>query len=203
MLDRQLRRALDRPLTVLAQPLAARMSANAVSAVGLAAGAGACVAIASGQRWLALILWLANRLLDGIDGAVARLRGPTAAGGFTDIVADFAIYAGFIVGVAIDRPGARLAAVVVVSTYYVSGAAFLAWSAIAAELRAARPDNRSLHFLGGIAEGAETIAAYSLLCLWPSRTEEVLWVFAALVAVTALQRIAFAHRAGRELPADR
>ena len=36
----------------------------------------------------ALACCLANRLLDGLDGAVARIRGPTDFGGYADIVAD-------------------------------------------------------------------------------------------------------------------
>ena len=81
-----------------------------------------------------------------------------------------------------------------VSAYYVSGAALLAWSSVAERLGRARPDERGLHFLGGIAEGTETVVVYCLVCVRPGWSAEILWVFATAVAVTALQRIVAAWR---------
>ncbi|MEO5842818.1 MAG: CDP-alcohol phosphatidyltransferase family protein [Acidimicrobiales bacterium] len=195
MFDRRLRAAVDRPFAVVAQRASARaLRANWVTFAGFFVGAGACVAIAFDQRVVALALWIANRLADGLDGAIARRVGATDRGAFVDIVADFAIYGGFIVGVAYAQPDARVAAVVLLFAYYVSGAAFLAWSSLAERRSRAADDNRSLHFVGGLAEGAETIVVYALLCLWPSATETILWVFAAAVGLTSVQRVAFAWR---------
>ena len=170
------------------------MRAEAVTLVGFALGAGGCIAIAFDRRWFALVLWLANRIADGLDGAVARQVGATDRGGFVDIVADFAVYAGFVVGVAYTQPDARVAAVALLGTYYVSGAAFLAWSSFAERRARTAGDNRSLHFVGGIAEGGETVVVYVLLCVWPAATVGILWVFAAAVGVTALQRVWFGWR---------
>ncbi|MEO5843043.1 MAG: CDP-alcohol phosphatidyltransferase family protein [Acidimicrobiales bacterium] len=195
MFDRRLRAAVDRPFDSLAGRAAARgVRADWVTLVGFLLGGGACVAIAFDQRIVALVLWLANRLADGLDGAIARRVGVTDRGGFVDILADFAVYGGFVVGVAYAQPGARVAAVVLLFAYYVSGAAFLAWSSLAERRARNIHDNRSLHFVGGIAEGAETIVVYVLLCLWPSATEAIVWVFAAAVGLTAVQRIVFAWR---------
>ena len=162
-----------------------RSCGRAVTFVGFVCGIGACVAFASIGRWLALVLWLVNRMFDGLDGAVARVVGPTDRGGFVDIVSDFAVYGGFVVAVAYAQPDARVAAVALLCAYYVSGAAFLAWSSLAEKRARVVGDNRSLHFVGGIAEGAETIVVYVLLCVWPSATVEIVWVFTAAVAVTA------------------
>jgi phosphatidylglycerophosphate synthase len=193
--DRQLRAVADRPLRALGDRAAdAGLRAEAVTAAGFTVGVGACVAIAADLRYVALGLWLANRLLDGLDGVVARRTGATDRGAFVDIAADFTVYAGFVVGVAYSQSDARLAAVALLSAYYVSGAAFLAWSSLAERRARALDDNRSLHFVGGITEGGETIVAYVLLCVWPAATEPILWVFAVLVAITALQRVAFAWR---------
>lgn len=192
MLDRRARALVARPLERAARRLAgAGVSADSVTAFGFALGVGACVAAATEQWIAALGLWLANRLADGLDGPIARLRGASAAGGFADIMADFTVYGGFVLAVAIARPEARLACVALFFAYYVSGVAFLAWSATAEQLRRDRPDERSLHFVGGIAEGTETIVAYAAFCLLPERAELIAWVFAALVAVTAIQRVAF------------
>jgi phosphatidylglycerophosphate synthase len=209
----------DRAARRLVAPLLDRIgatvpvSANTVTIVGFAVGVAACVAYGAGATRVALVGWLLNRALDGLDGAVARRRNASqlnanqlnanqlnagqlnGVGGFADIVADFTIYAGFVLAVAVHRPEARLAAVAALAAYYVSGASLLAWSALAAaETNRARPDERALHFVGGLAEGTETIVAYVVLCLAPSRAEVTLWVFAAMVTVTAIQRIVGALR---------
>lgn len=198
MLDPVARRVLTPILTRGGDALAdAGVSAVAVTAAGFVVGGGACVAVGLGWWWWALGLWLLNRLLDGLDGPVARRRGSTELGGLLDIVADFAIYAGFIVGVAFAMPTARLACVALVSAYYVSGSTFLAVSSLL-ERRdragSAHEDGRSLRFVGGLAEGTETVVTYTLICLLHAQAETVVWVFAALVAVTAVQRLVFGVR---------
>ena len=149
------------------------------------------MAAATGQWHLALALWLANRLLDGLDGPVARATSPTDVGGFLDIVADFSIYGGFVVAVAIAEPTTRLACGTLLLGYYVSGTAFLALSSLLERRGQSEitSDRRSLHFVGGLAEGAETIFVYVLFCLFPHHADVIAWVFAGIVAVTAAQRV--------------
>jgi len=65
------------------------VTANAVTAVGALIGLAACAAIVLEAYRVGLALILANRLLDGLDGALARRTGPTDLGGFMDLVADF------------------------------------------------------------------------------------------------------------------
>ncbi|MEO6712317.1 MAG: CDP-alcohol phosphatidyltransferase family protein [Mycobacteriales bacterium] len=190
MLDTRMRAVLTPPLERIGRRLAAAgVRPMALTGSGWLVGVGACVAVGARLWSLGLALWLANRLLDGLDGAVARVIGPTDRGGFLDIVADFSIYAGFLVGVAVAVPGARLACVALLSAYYVSGTAFLALSSLLERRLAGTRDGRSLHFVGGLAEGTETIATYVLICLLPSHASAIAWAFAAAVAVTAAQRI--------------
>jgi phosphatidylglycerophosphate synthase len=160
-----------------------------LTAAGWAAGAGACAATAL-QAWpVALGLWLANRLLDGLDGPTARAGAPTDAGGFLDIVADFSVYAGIILGLAIAIPAARLACVALLTAYYISGTAFLALSSLAERRRQRLGDDRSLRFVGGLAEGTETVIVYVLLFLLPGHATVIVWAFTAAVAITAAQRV--------------
>lgn len=176
--------------------LAARIASKGVrpltlTSLGWLAGIGACFAIVSGSWTTALVLWLVNRLFDGLDGAVARRVGPTDLGGFLDIVADFSVYAGFVLAVAIEVPDARLACMVLLVAYYVSGTAFLALSSILERRHATSyGDGRSLRFVGGLAEGTETVIAYVLFTVFPEQAALIAWIFAAAVTVTALQRIA-------------
>ncbi len=195
MLDAPVRRALASPLDRVAGILhGAGVSALTLTALGWLAGVGACVLAATGHWHLALVGWLLNRVLDGLDGPVARRSGATDLGGFLDIVADFSIYGGFVIAMGIAVPDARLACLVLLGTYYVSGTAFLALSSVlerrgqSAE-RDDLADGRSLLFAGGLAEGTETVVFYALVCLLPQHLETLTWFFAAAVAVTALQRI--------------
>jgi phosphatidylglycerophosphate synthase len=192
MLDTRAR-ALLSPVTNAAgrRLAAAGVSPTVLTAAGWALGAGACVAAALAIWPAALALWLANRLLDGLDGATARAAGrATEAGGFLDIVADFSVYAGIVLGLAVALPAARLACVAMLTAYYISGTAFLALSSLAERRGDPAPrDERSLRFAGGLAEGTETIAVYVLLFLMPRDATVIIWVFAGAVAITAVQRV--------------
>lgn len=195
MFDGALRAAVAPALDALARPMArAGVPPLALTAAGFAAGAAACVAAALALWPAALVLWLLNRALDGLDGPLARALGTSDRGGFLDIVADFTVYGGFVLGVAIAVPDARLACVALLVAYYVSGAAFLAWSSLAERRRMAVGDERSLRFPGGLAEGFETIVVYALVCLLPGHAGTIAWAFCAAVAVTALQRIVLGAR---------
>ncbi len=195
MLDTRVRAALAPVLDGAGARLAvAGVRPLPLTATGWVAGVGACLAAGFGQWWVALALWLANRVLDGLDGAVARALGPTERGGFLDVVADFSIYAGFVLGVAVAVPSARLACLVLLGAYYVSGTAFLALSSLLERRRQGAGDGRSLRFVGGLAEGTETVVVYVLFTLFPGHAAVIAWTFAAAVAVTAVQRVVLGVR---------
>ncbi|HET9058596.1 MAG TPA: CDP-alcohol phosphatidyltransferase family protein [Acidimicrobiales bacterium] len=203
MIDASLRRWTGPPLERMGGCIArAGVAPDVLTALGWVAGVGACIAAAT--RWwpLALALWLANRALDGLDGPVARAGGgPSERGALFDIVADFSIYGGFVVAVGIAEPPARLACLALLLAYYVSGSAFLALSSLLEKQRggaqaggppgrnSGQGDERSLRFVGGLAEGAETIAVYVLFCLLPRDAAPIAWGFSAAVVITALQRL--------------
>ena len=194
MFDAVLRARLDGPLDRAAAPLERLgVRPNVVTVVGFAIGVAACVAIAYEQWWLGLVLWLANRLADGLDGPLARRHGATDLGGLLDILADFAIYGGLLVAIGIALPDARVACLVVFLAYYLSGSAFLAFSSLATK-RQLEGDGRSLQFPAGIAEGTETIAAYVVILAFPAQAVVLLWIWATLVIITLLQRIAIITR---------
>jgi len=200
VLDSRLRTLTAPALDAAGRRLArAGVPPAALTGAGWAAGAGACAATALRAWPVALGLWLANRLLDGLDGPTARAgRRSCEAGGFLDIVADFSVYAGIILGLAIAVPAARLACVALLTGYYISGTAFLALSSLAERRRARLGDERSLRFVGGLAEGTETIAAYVLLFLLPGQAVLIVWAFTTVVAVTAAQRVVIGVRLLRE-----
>ena len=198
MLDARLRRAIDPLLDRLGRPLAARgIGANEVTLLGFAAGLGAVPTLAAGAYGLALALILTGRLLDGIDGAVARASSPTDFGGFLDIVCDFIVYAAVPFGFALSDPENALAATFLAVSFMGSGSSFLAYAVLAAkrgvttEIRG----RKSFYYLGGLTEGFETILCFTLMCVMPSAFAPIAWVFGALCWVTTLTRVLAARNA--------
>ena len=148
------------------------------------------LSVALGFNVLGLVLWLLNRLLDGLDGEVSRLRGEASEfGAFFDIVADFFVYGGLLVALAIQHPQSRLALVVLFLAYYMNGSVFLALSGILERVKRERPTERGLHFRRSLTEGFETIVAGALFLLLPGHVSLVAWVFAAMVFFSTAQRL--------------
>ena len=92
---------LDKKLQTLTQPvlsslasiaIKAGISADVASIIGFVFGLIAACLIGFGYFSLALVFFIINRIMDGLDGAIARADKPTYRGGFLDIVFDFIIY---------------------------------------------------------------------------------------------------------------
>ena len=195
MLDAKLRPLIDPPLNRAGKVLAGLgFSANGLTLAGLALGLGGAGAIGLGQIWLGLVLIVANRLLDGLDGAVARVRGPTALGGYFDIVADFAFYVSIPLGFGVLAAENTLPALVLVASFVLTGVSFLAFAVIAAE-RGAETEahgKKSFFYSTGVAEGTETIAVFIAMCLFPAWFGMIAYAYAALCVLTVFQRSAMA-----------
>lgn len=194
MLDTAVRARLSPGLDRVAAALDARgVSPGTVTATGLGVGIGACVAAGCSLWPLALVLWLANRTLDGLDGPLARRRGPTDLGGMLDFLADFVVYGGFVLAVAIAEPGARVACCALLVAYLLNNVALLSFASLIEKRQLALGDERSLRFTAALTEGTETVVAYVAFCLVPGSAELVAWVFTAMVLVSVGQRVAQAR----------
>ncbi len=191
MLDEELRQGAKPFYRPLATALARRgVTGNDLTGASLGAGVLCLAAIALGLNALGLILWLLNRLLDGLDGEVARLRGETSEfGAFVDIVADFFMYGGLLAVLAIQHPEARLALVVLFLAYYLNGTVFLTLSGILERLKTERLTERGLHFRRSLTEGFETIVVGVLFLVFSGYVSLIAWVFAAMVFVSSAQRV--------------
>ncbi|HEV8043800.1 MAG TPA: CDP-alcohol phosphatidyltransferase family protein [Rubrobacter sp.] len=191
MLDEELREGA-KPFYMLPARILAKggVTGNVLTVSGLCVGALCLVAVALGLNLLALVLWLLNRLLDGLDGEVARLRSESSEfGTFVDIMADFLVYGGFLVALAVQHQDARLALVALFFAYYLNGTAFLALSGILERLKRERQTDRGLHFRRSLTEGFETIVAGALFLLLPEHVSTIAWIFAGMVLFSAAQRL--------------
>lgn len=197
MFDARLRPLIDPPLNAMGHWLAARgIGANTVTLAGLIPALGAALAILQGQHWLALGLILFNRLLDGLDGAVARAKGMTDLGGYLDTLADFAFYVAVPLAFGLANPANTAAALVLVAAFTLTCASFLAFAAIAAQRGAESTAHgrKAFFYSTGLAEGAETIAVFSAMCLWPAHFAVIAYGYAALCLLTVIQRSLLARQ---------
>ena len=195
---------LDRPLTAIARSLDVPwISPDRLTITGLVVGVAS--AVAAGLQWwaVALVLWLVSRVIDGLDGALARRRRSTTsdgpvAGSTASSTIPASIEQGFQAGnwPLVYAMGTLLSvvAIVVLLAYYVNGAAFLAFSSIAERTGRTLDDGRSLSFLGRIAEGTETIVVHSLWLILPAFAWQLAVLWAGFVAVSATQRIVVGYR---------
>jgi phosphatidylglycerophosphate synthase len=200
VLDARIRRAIDPALDRVGAALGRwGVGANAVTVAGFVFGAAAWAALAVRAYPEAAALILANRLADGLDGAVARHTGQTDLGGYLDIVLDFIFYAGVPFAFAVGHPEAALPAAFLTFSFVGTGASFLAFAAIAAKrgLTTVARGRKSIYYLGGLTEGTETIALFFLICLLPGHFDLLAWGFGTLCWLTTASRIAAAVEAFR------
>jgi phosphatidylglycerophosphate synthase len=207
MLDTRARRLIDVPLARVAAAIDRDwLSPDRLTVAGLVLGLGSAAAAAA-QVWpAALVLWWVSRLADGLDGPLARHRRAglppdetaSQAGGFLDITADFVVYGSTVVGVAVGVAGGYGAPwwpfLLVLLAYYANGTAFLAFSSIAERTGREIDDGRSLSFLGGLAEGTETIVVHSVWLLLPGVAWQIAIGWSVVVGISAVQRVVAGYR---------
>ncbi len=193
MLDRPLRPLLDMPLNAGARLLLrTKLSANALTLLGAVLAPLLALTIADGRFGLALLLLAINRILDGLDGALARLRGSTAFGGYLDSVCDYLFYAAVPLAFAWLDPAANaLAAAAVLASFLLTASSFLAYAAVAATRNAAPTPTagKSFVYSRGLIEGTETIAFFVAMLLWPAQFVLLAWTLAALCVLTTVLRV--------------
>ena len=199
MFDAVIRPHIEKPLAGMATHLVRwGISANAVTATGFLMGMGAAGLVASGQYVPGLAVFLLSRLLDGLDGAVARQTRLTDLGGYLDITLDFIVYASMVLGFALADPsGNALAAAFLTTSFMAPASTFLAYAIFAAKrgITTEIRGRKSMYYLGGLTEGFETILTISLMCLFPSWFAVIAVVYAVMCWITGGTRIAAAVQA--------
>lgn len=205
MIDRYLLPLQKRLMQPIANQLVkAGLSANTITLTGFAIGLMALPFLAFGLFKWALLAILLNRLLDGLDGAVARTSGATDRGAYIDIAFDFFFYATVPLGFALADQGQNaLAAAALITAFVGTGSSFLAFGVLAAkrEMTAADYPQKGIYYLGGLAEGAETVAVFCAMCLWPGYFAPLALFYACICMVTTLARWRQGWVAFSEMPA--
>jgi phosphatidylglycerophosphate synthase len=189
--DVALRRLVDPALRQVAQGFAnIGIKANQLTITGAIIGIGAGVAIANHAYPLALVLVIINRVIDGLDGMVARIKGATAWGGYLDSIADFVFYAAVPVGFGLAEVSNLQPALMLTASFVMTGASFLAYAAIAAQY-GIKDDaqQKAFYYARGFIEGGETIAFFMLMCALPHLFSLLAYMLTGLCLVSVLHRL--------------
>jgi len=192
MLDPLMVRLIAAPINRLGALTAkAGVSANSVTVTGFVIGMLAAPALALDAPLLALVFIAANRIADGLDGAIARINGKTEFGAYLDIVLDFIFYGAVVLGFALRSPDDALIAAALILSFIGTGASFLAYAIVAAKtgIETDARGEKSFFYSGGLAEGTETIAFFAIICIWPDWFTPAAVVFMVMCWITVAKRI--------------
>lgn len=221
------RRIKDRTLVPMLRLVPDWLHPDVITLLSLPAGLLAALAAAR-IEWAAALAWFAvNRVLDGLDGLVARHRGrQTDFGGYLDILVDFVVYAAIPIGVWWGAPGsggqpapptltATLALVGLLAAFYVNAASWMYLSAVIEKRTAtnrtaadrgsesAESTATSVVMPGGLIEGTETVVFFVLFLLIPRWHEYLFATMAIGTLVGAAQRLLWAFRTLRAPESER
>lgn len=203
MIDRHLRPLKRRALAPISAALKG-LNPAILTLLGLIVGLGAALAAAAGAFAAALGLWWLSRLLDGLDGEVARLQHPGGSprGGYLDLMADLVVYSALPIAIAgalggegsLQLGGLHLGlwpivALLLASFYLNLGS----WALLGPLLDPPRSEDRgrdapSVRLPSGLIEGAETLILFSVALAFPQAAPATLALFALLTLLGALQR---------------
>ena len=198
--DILLRALKDRLLEPLARLLGPRVAPNAVTLLACVVGL-ACAASAWRRAYgVALALWAVNRVLDGLDGTLARVHArQTDFGGYLDILLDFIVYTAVPTGLALGRPseGVLAACIALIGSFFVNAASWMYLSAVLearASGAAARGERTTVTMPPGLIAGTETVILYTLFLALPGHLRELFGLMSVLVYLTVAQRVWWAWR---------
>jgi phosphatidylinositol phosphate synthase len=182
------RQALGRALDPVAGALvAARLSANALTMIGLLGTIVAAVFVGMGKFGIGAAFFVPSAVLDLFDGMIARKMGTSSNWGalldaVSDRVGEGALLIAFSYRFRDVSP--RLSVVAL---------AALVFSYLVSYVKA-RAESLGFTCEGGIAERAERAILFGAALLLVGAAEVVMWMLAVVAAWTFLQRLRFVRR---------
>ena len=182
------------------------ITANQLTVFGFLVGMFAVPLLAFEMWYGALIAIALNRILDGLDGELARYANQSSsAGGFLDITLDFLFYAAIPLGFILANPAQNaIAGAILLATFIGTGSSFLAFAIAAEKFKLDKPQfkYKSFYYLNGLTEGTETIALFVAFCIWPQHFAIMASLFAAACAITIFTRIYGGYHTLKQLEAN-
>lgn len=203
MFDHLLRVWKEQLMAPLAALLGTRLGMSAMSVTYLSGVVGVLSAFCGylGHFQTGFVLWIVSRILDGVDGTIARAKGTQSdLGGYADLMVDHVCYLLVPFAMTLHNPSdlsLRLALEALLGSYFLNSVGLWVLSSILEKRNAgakARGELTSVSMPFGIVEGAETVVVYSLFFLMPNRTALLFWSFAIAVYANVIVRWVWAHK---------
>ena len=197
MIDAKLNNYLRPYLSHLAKKtIKLRVSANTVTIIGFIFGLCCFYSIVNSYFLSAFLFLFLNRFCDGLDGAIARLVGPSDIGAFYDITLDFIFYSLFpIAFIFLDIKNAYAICFLLLS-FVSTQTTFLAsaWIIEKNKILIATKQKKSFFYTGGITEGFETIIFFILMLIFYKSVELIAYIFGSLCWITSIIRLIYIRK---------
>ena len=199
MLDRTLRSIKEIIFLPFAKQAGKILHPNLITLLSFAAGLVSIYFILERSLMSGLLFWLINRVLDGLDGTVARITGKSSDfGGYLDIVLDFIIYSAIPVAFIFSDSSRENYFILslLLSSYYVNAASWMYLSSILEKRNLGAASNNemtSITMPSGIADGTMTIIFYTMFFILPSYLKLLFALFIILVLASIVQRVVWAY----------
>lgn len=200
MFDEAGRRLKNYLLTTPAQAITF-VSPSQISLIGLLFGIGAFFALWQQLYGIGIVLWLFNRILDGLDGVVAREHQlQSDFGGYVDIICDYIAYTLIPIGVIAGAPSdvRWIALVFLLAMFYVNSASWMYLAAILEKRSAgasANNETTTITMPRGLVAGGETIIFFTLFILAPQYAEYLFLLMGTMIGIGIVQRLIWARSA--------
>lgn len=159
---------------------------NQVTAAAFVLGTGAGAVLYFGHALPAVILLWLSGYLDAVDGSMARQSSRSNPfGAMLDIVSDRIVELAIFWALALTHPESRLAMLGLVSAALLSMTVFLTTA-----LLVRNTGNKSFYYQAGLMERTEGFIASTAMMLLPRWLVPLTWIYAGLIGITILQRLA-------------
>ena len=200
MIDKFLRPVKEKLFVPFARIIGKYFSPNQISIIAFSLGLVSCFMIILNHLYTALIFWLLNRIIDGLDGTVARISNrQTDWGGYLDIMLDFIIYALIPIALALCVNNGVVIFItlsIMLGVFYINSASWMYLSAIQSKknMQSLKKELTSVNMPTGLIEGTETIILYSLFFFFPGNLHLLFISVSLLTVIGIVQRMTWAYK---------
>ena len=194
MFDIQLRSFKDRLFNPGCQYVPHLVTPLHITISAFCAGLAACFSASQHHVLLSVSFWLLNRILDCLDGAVARHRNAASdLGGFLDLLGDFVVYSLLPISLAMSQPDAWDAVAILEASFHVNNFILFYIAAIAEKKAVANGEKSkeltSLMMKPALIEGMESGMLFTAMLVFPEYLRSLSWIMALLVSLGISQRV--------------
>lgn len=196
LFDDRTRPLKDRILAPVAGIVPQKLHPTTITLFSLVPGLAAAAFAASGSWITAFVLFLLNRILDGLDGYIARSRRlQSDLGGYIDLMVDFVVYAAIPIGVWWGADASHTVSLIaLLAVFYINAASWMVLSAIIEKRGFGEEIGTTVAMPSGMVEGTETLILYSLFLLLPHQFALLSALMIVGTCIGIVQRLLWAHR---------